>query len=137
VTSLETVATATAGVNQGRIARMSMAASKGRARTTTRTELLGAVHTACPNLTRAQARSIFEMTLEEIGDSFVRGESVRLRAFGTFTVRSKRERVGRNPKTGIEVPIRPRRVVTFKASPVFFEKNGELPCPNSGGRQKI
>jgi integration host factor subunit alpha len=104
-----------------------MASNKERVRTTTRSELLEAVRAACPNLTRAQARSIFEMTIEEICEAFVRGESVRLRSFGTFNIRSKRERIGRNPKTGIEVPIRPRRVVTFKASPVFVARANNLP----------
>ncbi len=96
-------------------------------RTVTRAELLDAVYEACPSLTRGQARSIFEMTLEEIADAFVRGEAVRLRSFGTFTIRAKRERVGRNPKTGIEAPIRPRRVVTFKASPVLVARANDLP----------
>jgi integration host factor subunit alpha len=60
------------------------------------------------------------MTLEEIADSLDRNESVKLRAFGAFNVRSKRERVGRNPKTGVEAAIKPRRVVTFKPSPVLI-----------------
>lgn len=96
-------------------------------RTVTRAELLDAVYDACPGLTRGQARSIFEMTLEEIVDAFVRGEAVRLRSFGTFNIRAKRERIGRNPKTGIEAPIRPRRVVTFKASPVLVARANNLP----------
>ena len=65
---------------------------------------------------------IFEMTLEEIADSLDRNESVKLRAFGAFNVRSKRERVGRNPKTGVEAAIKPRRVVTFKPSPVLIAR---------------
>ena len=62
---------------------------------------------------------IFEMTLEEVADSLDRNESVKLRGFGAFNVRSKRERIGRNPKTGVEAAIKPRRVVTFKPSPVL------------------
>lgn len=62
------------------------------------------------------------MTLEEIGDSLDRNEPVKLRAFGAFNVRSKRERIGRNPKTGVEAPIKPRRVVTFKPSPVLIAR---------------
>ena len=65
-------------------------------RTTTRADLLDAVFVACPTLSRAQARTIFEMTLEEIADSLDRNESVKLRGFGAFNVRSKRERIGRN-----------------------------------------
>ncbi len=66
------------------------------------------------------------MTLEEISDSLDRNEAVKLRAFGAFNVRSKRERVGRNPKTGVEAPIRPRRVVTFKPSPVLVARLNNL-----------
>lgn len=104
-------------------------ASQGKEslRTITRAELLDAVYAACRGLTRGQARAIFEMTLDEIADAFTRGESVRLRSFGTFNVRSKRERIGRNPKTGIEAPIRPRRVVTFKPSPVLIARANDMP----------
>jgi integration host factor subunit alpha len=70
-------------------------------------------------LSRAEAKDIFEMALEEISDALVRGEPVKLRSFGLFLVRSKRERIGRNPRTGVEVPIKPRRVLTFKPSPVL------------------
>lgn len=88
-------------------------------RTATRAALLDAVYAACPGLSRAQARDIFEMALEEISDALVRGESVKLRSFGLFAVRCKRERVGRNPRTGVEAPIKSRRVLTFKPSPVL------------------
>jgi integration host factor subunit alpha len=60
------------------------------------------------------------MALEEISAALVRGETVKLRSFGLFAVRSKRERIGRNPRTGVEVPIKPRRVLTFKPSPVLL-----------------
>jgi integration host factor subunit alpha len=88
-------------------------------KTTTRADLLEAVYSSSPVLSRAQAREIFEIALEEISDALVRGESVKLRSFGLFTIRSKRERIGRNPRTGVEVPITPRRVLTFKPSPVL------------------
>ena len=56
----------------------------------------------------------------------MRGETVKLRSFGLFSVRAKRERIGRNPRTGIEVPIKPRRVLTFRPSPVLVALiNGE------------
>jgi integration host factor subunit alpha len=87
--------------------------------TATRAELLDAVYASCPALSRAQAKQIFEITLEEITDALVRGETVKLRSFGLFVVRAKRERIGRNPRTGVEVPITPRRVLTFKPSPVL------------------
>ncbi len=95
-------------------------------RTSTRADLLEVVHASCPALSRSQAREIFEMALDEVAEALVRGESVKLRSFGLFAVRAKRERVGRNPRTGIEVPIKPRRVLTFKPSPVLLgQVNGQ------------
>jgi integration host factor subunit alpha len=99
-------------------------ASEGK--TTTRVELLDAVYTACPSLSRAQARDVFEITLEEIVSALLRDDPVRLRAFGAFQVRSKRERIGRNPRTGVEAKINARRVLTFKPSPTLIARvNGE------------
>lgn len=98
-------------------------------KTTTRADLLNAVYESCKGLSRAQARDIFEMALEEISEALVRGESVKLRSFGLFSVRAKRERIGRNPRTGIEVPIKPRRVLTFRPSPVLIASiNGANPA---------
>lgn len=91
----------------------------GNRKTATRADLLNAVYASCPMLSRAEAKEIFEMALEEISDALVRGEPVKLRSFGLFVVRAKRERIGRNPRTGVEVPILPRRVLTFKPSPVL------------------
>jgi len=97
-------------------------------KTATRADLLNAVYDSCMGLSRAQARSIFEMALQEISDALVRGETVKLRSFGLFSVRAKRERIGRNPRTGIEVPIKPRRVLMFRPSPVLVASiNGEAP----------
>lgn len=97
-------------------------------KTTTRADLLNAVYKSCKGLSRAQARDIFEMALEEISHALVRGETVKLRSFGLFSVRAKRERIGRNPRTGIEVPIKPRRVLTFRPSPVLVASiNGQNP----------
>jgi integration host factor subunit alpha len=88
-------------------------------KTATRADLLNAVYASCPGLSRAQAKQIFEMAIEEIANTLVGGEPVKLRSFGLFLVRAKRERIGRNPRTGVEVPITPRRVLTFKPSPVL------------------
>ena len=97
-----------------------------RSRTTTRADLLEAVYATSPALSRTQARELFEMALDEICDTLVRGEPVKLRSFGNFAVRSKRERIGRNPRTGVEAPIAPRRVVTFRPSPVLLGRvNGD------------
>jgi len=70
---------------------------------------------------RCETAILVEQVLSEIGDAFVRGESVKLSGFGTFTVWNKAERVSRNPKTGVEVPFDPRRAVTFSASQVLRE----------------
>ena len=66
------------------------------------------------------------MTVETLCEALERGEPVKPRSFGSFNIRSKRGRVGRNPRTGVEAPITPRRVVTFKPSPVLVARvNGE------------
>lgn len=97
-------------------------------RTATRADLLEAIYATCPALSRQEAREIFEMALNEVAEALVHGESVKLRSFGLFSVRAKRERVGRNPRTGIEVPITPRRVLTFRPSPVLLALvNGQEP----------
>ncbi|HUO54320.1 MAG TPA: integration host factor subunit alpha [Rhodoblastus sp.] len=91
-------------------------------KTTTRVELLDAVYRACPSLSRAQARELFEMTLEEIVGALLREDPVKLRSFGAFNVRAKRERIGRNPRNGVEATINARRVLTFKASPTLIAR---------------
>jgi len=92
----------------------------------TRAALREAIYASCPTLSRAEARKILDTAFEEISEALVRGEQVKLRSFGTFNVRAKRGRVGRNPKTGVEAPISPRKVLTFKASPVLVAHvNGE------------
>ena len=101
-------------------------------RTATRADLLDAVAGKCPSLSRGEARAVFEMALEEMAASLTRGEPVKLRSFGLFSVRAKRERVGRNPKTGVEVPIAPRRVLTFRASQLMRDKIVES---DAGGAQ--
>lgn len=99
-------------------------------RTTTRADLLDAVYTACPMLSRAQARDLFEMTLEEIVGALLRDEPVKLRSFGAFHVRAKRERVGRNPRNGVEATINARRVLTFKASPTLVARVNGWTAPD-------
>ena len=93
-----------------------------RRKTATRAHLLDGVAGSCPALSRSQARDLFEMTLEEVSSALIRGEAVKLRSFGLFAVREKRERIGRNPRTGVEVPIKRRRVLTFKPSAVLLEQ---------------
>ena len=94
-------------------------------KTVTRTDLSEAVYQKV-GLSRAESAKLVEQVLGEIGDSLVAGKSVKLSGFGTFIVRSKGERVGRNPKTGVEVPIEQRRVMVFKPSNVLkAHTNGE------------
>jgi integration host factor subunit alpha len=94
-------------------------------KTVTRADLSEAVYQKL-GLSRIEASKLVEQVLSEIGDTLVRGETVKLSGFGTFTVRSKGERVGRNPKTGVEVPIEKRRVMLFKPSEVLKAHiNGE------------
>ncbi len=94
-------------------------------RTVTRISLIEAVYNCCPTLSRAEARRTLDAMLEEISEALVRGEPVHLRSFGSFKVRSKRARIGRNPKTGEEAPITPRRVLTFKASSLLVSQMNE------------
>ncbi|SMC52627.1 integration host factor subunit alpha [Fulvimarina manganoxydans] len=73
-------------------------------------------------LSRTESAHLVEMVLEEVCSTIAKGESVKISSFGSFLVRSKNERVGRNPKTGEEVPISPRKVAVFKPSNVLKER---------------
>ncbi len=92
------------------------------ARTVTRVTLKEAIYNSCGSLSRAQAGDLLDEVLEEIAQALERDEEVGLRSFGKFKVRSKRERIGRNPKTGAEAIITPRRVLTFKPSAELIAK---------------
>ncbi len=91
---------------------------KAEARTVTRVDLSEAVYQKI-GLSRAESAGLVEMFLEEVSGVLESGESVKLSSFGSFLVRAKGNRIGRNPKTGIEVPILPRQVMVFKASNVL------------------
>lgn len=98
-------------------------------KTVTRADLCEAVYQKV-GLSRTESAELVELVLDEISACIVRGEPVKLSSFGSFVVRSKSERVGRNPKTGEEVPISPRRVMVFKPSNVLKARiNGTL-LPN-------
>jgi integration host factor subunit alpha len=86
--------------------------------TVTRADLCEAVYQKV-GLSRTESASLVELVLSEICDRLASGETVKLSSFGSFVVREKGERIGRNPKTGIEVPIEPRRVMVFKPSNVL------------------
>ena len=70
-------------------------------------------------LSRNESADLLESVLSEIADALAKGETVKLSSFGSFSVREKGQRIGRNPKTGEEVPILPRRVLVFRASQVL------------------
>jgi integration host factor subunit alpha len=111
-----------------------MAGSPGGAmdqKTITRAELTEAVYQRI-GLSRTESSALVELVLREISDCLARGETVKLSSFGSFLVRDKGERVGRNPKTGIEVPIEPRRVMVFKPSHILKARiNGDSEASES------
>ena len=83
--------------------------------TLTRAGLADVVHSRI-GLSRAESSQVVERVLHHLCHALSNGENVKLSGFGSFILRDKGERVGRNPKTGVEVPIAPRRVLTFRAS---------------------
>ena len=76
-------------------------------------------------LSRNESAQLVEAVLEHMSDALVDGEQVKISSFGTFSVRDKTARVGRNPKTGEEVPINPRRVLTFRPSHLMKDRVAE------------
>ncbi len=101
------------------------------ARTIIRADLSEAVYQEV-GLSRNESADLVESVLNEISDALVRGEMVKLPSFGSFSVRQKGERVGRNPKTGEEVPILPRRVLVIRASQVLKNQINESLSHSSG-----
>ena len=90
-------------------------------KTLTRMDLCEAVHREV-GLSRNESAHLVESVLDHITEALVSGETVKISSFGTFSVRDKAARVGRNPKTGEEVPIQPRRVLTFRPSHLMKER---------------
>ncbi|MFO1184210.1 MAG: integration host factor subunit alpha [Bauldia sp.] len=90
-------------------------------RTVTRADLCEAVYQRV-GLSRTESAALVETVLEELTARIVRGEPLKLSSFGSFLVREKGQRIGRNPKTGEEVPISPRRVLVFKPSNVLKQR---------------
>lgn len=89
--------------------------------TLTRADLAEAINRKL-GLSRADSLNMVESILDLVSDSLAEGENVKISGFGTFLLRDKSERVGRNPKTGVEVPITPRRVLTFRASQMLKDR---------------
>ena len=100
-------------------------------KTLTRMDLSEAVFREV-GLSRNESANLVEAVLQHMSDALASGETVKISSFGTFSVRAKTARVGRNPKTGEEVPISPRRVLSFRASQVLKARiNGDAP-PTDG-----
>ena len=87
----------------------------------TRSDLCDAVYEEI-GLSRAECSGLVGSILDHVGDALAKGESVKIAGFGTFLLRDKPARVGRNPMNGVEVKIAPRRVVTFRASPKMRDR---------------
>ncbi len=89
--------------------------------TLTRADLAESLHRNV-GLSRADSAQFVEQILDRMCHALAEGENVKISGFGTFVLRDKGERVGRNPKTGVEVPIAPRRVLTFRASQMMRDR---------------
>lgn len=89
--------------------------------TITRADLAEAVYEEV-GLSRNESSDFVEAILKTMSDALATGENVKISSFGSFSVRQKNERIGRNPKTGVEVPIKPRKVLVFRASHVLKDR---------------
>ena len=89
--------------------------------TLTRADLAEALNRKL-GLSRAESLAMVESILDHMSNALEGGENVKISGFGTFLLRDKGERIGRNPKTGVEVPITPRRVLTFRASQMLKDR---------------
>ncbi len=102
-------------------------------KTITRAQLSEAIYQEV-GLSRNESAELLEGVLDEISGALTQGETVKISSFGSFSVRQKGERVGRNPKTGEEVPIHPRRVLVFRPSQILKKRiNGKPHDQDSGG----
>ena len=90
-------------------------------KTLTRMDLADAVHEEV-GLSRNESADLVESVLTHMSDSLADGNSVKISSFGTFSIRDKAARIGRNPKTGEEVPITPRRVLSFRPSHLMKDR---------------
>ena len=93
-------------------------------KTLTRSDLSEAVYREV-GLSRNESADLVESILQYVSDALVKGETVKISSFGTFSVREQGARIGRNPKTGEEVPIEPRRVLVFRPSHILKDKINE------------
>ena len=96
--------------------------------TLTRAQLAEAIYTEV-GLSRNESAALLEAVLERLSGALGQGQAVKISAFGTFAVRHKAQRIGRNPKTGVEVPIMPRKVLSFRPSQVLKARINHQPVP--------
>lgn len=101
-------------------------------KTITRAQLSEAVYQEV-GLSRNESADLLEAVLDEISGALAKGEAVKISSFGSFSVRSKGQRIGRNPKTGEEVPITPRRVLVFRPSQLLKKKINDGMTGKGGG----
>ena len=100
----------------------------------TRQDIALAVYDRCGGLSRRECKRLVDFVIEEMASTMIHGETLKLHDFGSFIVREKQQRTGRNPRTGAKVPIERRKVVVFKASPnMKAAVNGDAP---TGGRRQ-
>ena len=90
-------------------------------KTLTRADLSASVYKQI-GLSLQECNALVDSVIEEVCTSLEQGESVKLSSFGTFSLRRKKQRMGRNPKTGVEVPIEPRTVLTFRPSQIMRDR---------------
>lgn len=102
-------------------------------RTITRAQLGEAVYQEV-GLSRNESADLLEAVLEEIAQALAEGETVKISSFGSFSVRAKGQRIGRNPKTGEEVPILPRRVLVFRPSQLLKKRINDGASGEAGGK---
>lgn len=98
-------------------------------KTVTRADLGEAVYQEI-GLSRNESADLLESVLEYMADALIKGETVKVSSFGSFSVREKGQRIGRNPKTGEEVPILPRKVLVFRPSQVLKSRINEIRKPS-------
>ncbi|MBB4286851.1 integration host factor subunit alpha [Roseospira goensis] len=99
--------------------------------TITRSQLSEAVYQEV-GLSRNESADLLESVLEEMSQALARGETVKISSFGSFSVREKGQRIGRNPKTGEEVPIMPRKVLVFRPSQLLKNRINKAASDGSG-----
>lgn len=103
-------------------------------KTITRAQLSEAVYQEV-GLSRNESADLLEAVLGEISGALGQGQTVKISSFGSFSVRSKGQRIGRNPKTGEEVPILPRRVLVFRPSQLLKKRINDGHSPGRGGKK--